>query len=238
MKIATIFFVVAGLCVGTSTSAQKPAQGMQNQKAPSAPVLLKDGAYAGEIRAFAGEVCPKGWLAADGKSYNDTAYANLAPVISDLWGSPNPNTFRVPDLRGVFLRGWNAMGTQGNRQDKYADPDAIIRELPPGAPVSSPNPDTNVVGSYQQDAIQAHHHSDSGHAHDMNFTYQNSFSCGNSCGALTVPTSGNNNTKAATAVIGDPTNSTGGPVRISTESRPANAYVLYCVRDGNPVLIP
>ena len=201
------------------------------------PKLLKDGAYPGEIRAFAGEVCPAGWLAADGNTYTDAQYGNLDPVLSGRWGVLKPNTFQVPDLRGVFLRGWNAMGTQGNRGDKYADVDASNRELPPGAPQNPPTkPDTNVIGSYQLDAVQGHQHQDAGHGHDMMFTYQNSFACGTTCGALTVPNSGGNLTKNGFANIGDPTSSpTGGTVRVATQTCPGNAYVLFCVRDGNPL---
>lgn len=232
--LAVVYLVVYASAQG---AASKPAMGQVSQKAAVVPKLLKDGAYAGEIRAFAGEACPAGWLTADGNTYNTTQYTVLQPVLGDRWGVTKPNTFQVPDLRGVFLRGWNAMGTQGNRADKYADPDASSRELPPGSPENPPtNPDTNVIGSYQLDAIQSHQHRDAGHAHDMMFTYQNAFACGSACGALTVPNSGGNLTKPSAANIGDPSSSpTGGSARVTTQTRPVNAYVLFCIRDGNTI---
>lgn len=51
---------------------------------------------------------PSGYLKANGAEISRTAYANLFSAIGTTFGSGNGSTtFRVPDLRGEFLRGWD-----------------------------------------------------------------------------------------------------------------------------------
>jgi phage-related tail fiber protein len=95
---------------------------------------------------------PVGWLVADGSSYSDSAadpYNELFQVIGLTFtpGTDPGGTFRVPDLRGQFIRGWNDAGTQGPGT------------LDPG----------RVFGSTQLDAFQQHSHSvtDPGHIHTL-----------------------------------------------------------------------
>lgn len=57
----------------------------------------------GEIRSFAGNFVPRGWLACDGKTYPTNQYAPLSFVISN---GQYPETFKVPDLRGRALIGF------------------------------------------------------------------------------------------------------------------------------------
>jgi microcystin-dependent protein len=59
----------------------------------------------GTIIAFAGAVAPRGYLLCDGTSYSRITYENLYYVIGTLYGSTDGATFKVPDLRGEFLRG-------------------------------------------------------------------------------------------------------------------------------------
>jgi len=95
---------------------------------------------------------PVGWIVADGSSYGiDSAnpYYPLYQVIG-LTFTPvtdPPGTFRVPDLRGQFIRGWNDAGTQG-----------------PGTLDIG-----RAFGSCQGSAFQQHSHSvtDPGHIHGI-----------------------------------------------------------------------
>ena len=93
---------------------------------------------------------PVGWLVADGSSYlidptND--YYELYQVIGTTFTPilDPPGTFRTPDLRGQFVRGWNDSGTQGPGT------------LDPG----------RIFGSCQVDAFEQHSHAvtDPGHIH-------------------------------------------------------------------------
>lgn len=72
---------------------------------------------AGAIQAFAMATPPTGWLLCDGSEVSQTTYAALFSAISTTWdtcyspltqaqySSPTTGNFRVPDLRGTFLRG-------------------------------------------------------------------------------------------------------------------------------------
>jgi len=86
---------------------------------------------AGAVQAFAMNSAPAGWLAADGTEYAKTGtYAALFAAISTTYGETNgsggagTSHFRVPDLRGYFVRGsgTNSDGTSaGTFATRQAD---------------------------------------------------------------------------------------------------------------------
>ena len=69
------------------------------------------GVPTGTILPFMGTTAPTGYLICDGSTYNISSHSNLANFIKDQFGSYNyfggdgTTTFKVPDLRGEFLRG-------------------------------------------------------------------------------------------------------------------------------------
>jgi microcystin-dependent protein len=216
---------IAALSLAAAVAEAQTAANPSARVAAAAvkPESLRDGTYVGEIRAFAGELCPDGWVQADGKEYSQAQYPKLDAVIGDLWGSSAINMFNVPDLRGITLRGWN-----GARTGKYADPDIDDRELMPGAP-GHPNGDKNHVGTYQLDQVQTHSHNDAGHSHALaGIGYRDHFGCGPHCGALTG--GGGTATTASNANITEPASHGGTDIRHGEETRAKNAYVLFCIR--------
>jgi hypothetical protein len=105
---------------------------------------------AGAIIPFGGneDKIPDGWLLCDGTSYGAVDYADLFDAIGYNWGTTDPDTFRVPDLRGVFLRGVN-----GGISDGFADPNTDARvSRYTGGNIG------NTVGSYQADQFKSHSH--------------------------------------------------------------------------------
>ncbi|WP_330167268.1 tail fiber protein [Bartonella grahamii] len=75
---------------------------------------------AGFIATFAMQNVPNGWLLCDGKAYKREDYPQLFKAIGDKWGKDSDKTFKVPDFRGMFLRGFdNGRGLDGDR--KFAD---------------------------------------------------------------------------------------------------------------------
>lgn len=72
----------------------------------------------GTIAAFATPNIPKGWLFCDGSAISRTDYKALLDVIGLMYGiGDGVNTFNIPDLRGVFLRGYDAgRGIDRNRE--------------------------------------------------------------------------------------------------------------------------
>jgi microcystin-dependent protein len=98
-------------------------------------------AYGGDTRNDAAVATLKGqgWLPCDGRAYAAQEYPELAKVIGNSFGN-----FRVPDLRGRFLRGTD----HGTKRD----PDAGSRRAENGG-----NGGDN-VGSVQDDEFRSHQH--------------------------------------------------------------------------------
>jgi microcystin-dependent protein len=106
----------------------------------------------GMVSFFTATTAPSGWLAASGQLVSRTTYANLwtyAQASGNLaasdgaWlpGQYSPGdgatTFRIPNLQGVFIRGYDSAAT--------LDTDRA-----------------GAFGTYQADAFKAHTHSSSG----------------------------------------------------------------------------
>ena len=80
----------------------------------------------GAIMSFAMSSAPSGWVVCNGAEYAIADYGDLHTAIGTTWGAltngsggAGSSHFRVPDLRGEFLRGFD--NGQGN------DPDAASR---------------------------------------------------------------------------------------------------------------
>jgi hypothetical protein len=170
--------------------------------------LPPDYAYPGEVRAFAGETCPTNWLLADSAEYPTAAHKRLEAAIGDLWGSSAPGMFKVPDLRGMFMRGWQ----QGRPVGDGGDPEAATRTIPPGAPID-PTAKGNHVGTSQGDTFTQH-------VHTTTLTGRWGDHHGD------TPGWGIDDGQWANYSL--PTSPAGG-----TETRPRNVYLLFCIRDAN-----
>lgn len=121
----------------------------------------------GEVRAFASgskkfvrHLENEGWLPCDGRvlSTLDKKNTKLYAAIQQEWGvdpADTKHSFRVPDLRGLFLRGWVPKDPSGDDVKLLADrdPDVEHRKSPQSAG------DPSRVGSYQDDAFRSHTHS-------------------------------------------------------------------------------
>jgi phage-related tail fiber protein len=67
------------------------------------------GAEIGSVTAFAMPTPPEGWLVCDGSAVSRTDYADLYAAIGTVWGEGDEiTTFNLPDLRGEFIRGFDA----------------------------------------------------------------------------------------------------------------------------------
>ena len=86
----------------------------------------------GTIQAFAFNRIPLGWMVCDGRFLNSSEYHELYVAIGDTFGRVGNDMFKIPDLRGRFIRGWSNKGNI----DKFRS-----------------------FGSYQEHAIQKHAHS-------------------------------------------------------------------------------
>lgn len=91
----------------------------------------------GAVISFMGTEAPENYLECDGSVYQTSEYPELAAVL----GSDSETTFKVPDLRGEFLRGWgqNSHNNQGSGGNVGEHQDATI------IPSSLYEPGTNHV---------------------------------------------------------------------------------------------
>jgi hypothetical protein len=62
----------------------------------------------GLVATFARNTAPTGWLKANGAAVSRTTYADLFAVIGTTFGvGDGSTTFNLPDMRGMFARGWD-----------------------------------------------------------------------------------------------------------------------------------
>lgn len=71
----------------------------------------------GAVMPFARNTAPTGWLKADGSVVSRTTYAALFAAIGTTFGAGDgTTTFKLPDLRGEFVRAWDdGKGTDTGR---------------------------------------------------------------------------------------------------------------------------
>jgi microcystin-dependent protein len=77
--------------------------------------LERSGLPVGSVAYFAGNAVPSGWLKCNGAQISTIGYPSLFAAIGYTYGGQG-NFFRLPDLRGEFLRGWDdGRGVDANR---------------------------------------------------------------------------------------------------------------------------
>ncbi len=104
----------------------------------------------GAILPFAGpkENVPEGFFFCEGQCLDKNVYPELFAAIGEYWGGCNDQTqFRLPDLRGAFLRGVS------HESDKDPDKETRIRRYT--NPVDTVG---NQVGSFQESQLLEHEH--------------------------------------------------------------------------------
>ena len=105
---------------------------VSNYATPSMPLVsLKavgfggSGGALGSIQVYPGQVAPSGWRICDGSSLSKNNYSGL---YNALGGSSSPygsddgfaSTFKLPDLRGLFVRGYGSNGTNPATSGAFA----------------------------------------------------------------------------------------------------------------------
>lgn len=67
--------------------------------------VMKNGAYAGEIRAFAFTTPPTGWIECDGRELSKSTYKNLHEGHRGLLGHFERRKVQYPGLSGLVPSG-------------------------------------------------------------------------------------------------------------------------------------
>ena len=75
--------------------------------------------YVGEIRLFAGNFAPVGWMFCEGQTLPIADYEILFTLIGTTYGGDGQNTFALPDFRGrapISVSSGNSMGQMGGTE--------------------------------------------------------------------------------------------------------------------------
>lgn len=165
----------------------------------------------GTIVAWPGQknTVPPDWMVCDGRELDITQYPQLIKVIGTVWGGTATTKFKLPNLRGRFLRG----------VDGGAGLDPMDKRVALGAAQADD------VGSVQPEDFKSHSHgiTDPGHEHRVlwhNFitAQEGSYERSNTAGGDPKPRT----TRETTGIT---INESGGQ-----ETRPDNAYVYWIIR--------
>ena len=175
----------------------------------------------GSIILSASATAPPGFLPCDGTAYSRTQYAALFSAIGITHGQGNGSTtFNVPDYRARFIRGTDNMGGPAGAAGR--DPDVGTR-----AAMAAGGNTGNAVGSTQLDAFQGHTFGDSGFRLMKRADGNNSASVVG--GAFRDATFGTGAT-GAYAFTGITSDLVNGTPRVTSETRPINAYGMFYIR--------
>ena len=204
------------LAMGVSIAQNLDADGFDPNAQVAAFQKEANSLPVGSIVAMAGEARPVGYILCDGRSLPIISYPQLYAVLKDTYGG-NATSFNLPDMRGLFLRGWSANNSSN-------DPDRGSRE------------GGNSIGSDQGDAFASHNHTmqDAGnHRHTQTRMREDG------SGNLKIANDGKDpdasyqtvNTGEA-GIHSHTINNRGG-----NETRPKNVYVAYWIKAKNTVSV-
>jgi hypothetical protein len=194
--------IQTGNIANSAVTTEKIADGAVTQ-AKASNMLLP----AGAIMAFAMNGAPTGWLSADGSAVSRTTYANLFAAIGTTYGAGDGSTtFALPDLRGYFVRG-TGTNSDGTTSGTFA--------------VKQQDALQNITGRV---ATFANGTSLGGNWHVEPQNASGAFYTSSSGGSMTTGGGG-----AGTGYL-HVDFAASRVARTSTETRPANIAMLYCIK--------
>jgi len=175
------------------------------------------GVPSGAVFCIAVASVPSGYLECNGQSVSRTTFAALFAVIGTQYGASNSSTFKVPDLRGEFIRGFdNGRGVDSGRS------------------VASSQSHQHPQHNHAVSASSSSSVSDPGHKHNLLFA---GGSFGGSSGAVTARDTGtitdrisNSNTGISVSTSTSISQSNRGGTSNSSETRPRNIAMMYVIK--------
>lgn len=218
----TDVYLVVGVRLGTGMEVEVTREPLL--QAPYAK-WADNGLRPGIVIPFGGSksAIPPGFLPCDGREVPISEFPELHSVLGSRWGTAAAGMFRLPDLRGAFLRGQN-----DGRTGDYADPQATLRISATGGVIG------DQVGSYQGHLMNSHNHTAS-----LNTTGEHDHS-------FSIPTTPDEDNTPLNAITTDDqdfgaktwaTNAGGAHSHTLTidntggnENRPRNASVYYIIK--------
>ena len=110
VQIEESLSVSGDVTMGDSADDQVVVKGkLYTEQQVGDKTVLVSSRLVGEVKVFATPNVPKGYLACDGSEQSSTDYPELANALDGIYnkGDEQPGKFRLPDLRGEFIRGWS-----------------------------------------------------------------------------------------------------------------------------------
>ena len=108
--------------------------------------------YVGEIRMFAGNFAPAGWMFCEGQLLPISEYETLFNLIGTTYGGDGQSTFALPDLRGRlplhFGNGFTLAETGGAEQITLTTSQIPAHTHPLLCAVSGGIPNSNPKGGF------------------------------------------------------------------------------------------
>jgi len=146
---------------------------------------------------------PNGWLECAGQDVNKVTYSRLFDLIGTTYGPGSVNSFTLPNLRGVFIRGAGSNTIGGVNY-------------------------TGTLGVLQGDQMQGHNHTIN---NDIGTEIVGSSSAAPTASLWSTSPTVKNNTASnfykAKALVTDGSN---GTPRSGGETRPANMALTYMIK--------
>jgi len=170
----------------------------------------------GAVFCMAVATVPSGYLECDGTAVSRTTYAALFAVIGTQYGNPNSTQFRVPDLRGEFVRGFDNN-----------------RNIDSGRAIGSSQSHQHPQHNHNVSASSSSSVTDPGHKHTMNFNLGNLISSGGAFGMKDSGTADRMNTATTGISVATTTTisqSNRGGTSNSSETRPRNVAMMYVIK--------
>jgi microcystin-dependent protein len=116
--------------------------------------------YVGEIRIFAGNFAPAGWMFCEGQLLPISENETLFNLIGTTYGGDGQSTFALPDMRGrlpIHMGGGFTLAETGGVETVTLTVNQIPAHSHPflasGDIANSPNPATSVVARSAQEKI-------------------------------------------------------------------------------------
>jgi hypothetical protein len=172
------------------------------------------------------ELAAKGWVECAGQSAIRKDFDELWRVIGTEWGTADKkNVFFLPDLRGLFLRGWNhsRIAPPQHQGAPFSGDQDVSSRVTPRPEAGEANGEAGAtgdhVGSLQPDAVGPHDHN-----------------VGNKVGMGGGPPGYEVTYNPDYAKYGHFATDK-GQSGVGKESRPSNAYIMYLIYVGKAAAV-
>jgi microcystin-dependent protein len=117
--------------------------------------------YVGEIRMFAGNFAPAGWMFCEGQLLPISENETLFQLIGTTYGGDGESTFALPDLRGripLHMGGGFILAETGGAEEITLTVNQIPAHTHPalasGSQASDPSPGNQVVAESRPGSLQ------------------------------------------------------------------------------------